>query len=105
MRPLSGLYEDTGPAAADEASLAYFGSSVRSMGEGGSIPFMASLGQRYPDVQFLATGVLGPESNAHGPNEFLHIPTAKAVTSCVAHVLDAHARSGSPTVGVSGRSS
>lgn len=92
-------------AAADEASLAYFGSSVRSMGEGGSIPFMASLGQRYPDVQFLATGVLGPESNAHGPNEFLHIPTAKAVTSCVAHVLDAHARSGSPTVGVSGRSS
>jgi acetylornithine deacetylase/succinyl-diaminopimelate desuccinylase-like protein len=78
-------------AAADEASLAYFGNGMRSMGEGGSIPFMASLGQRYPGVQFLATGVLGPESNAHGPNEFLHVPTAKAVTACVAHVLDAHA--------------
>jgi acetylornithine deacetylase/succinyl-diaminopimelate desuccinylase-like protein len=79
-------------AASDEASLAYFGHDARSIGEGGSIPFMASLGKRYPDVQFLATGVLGPESNAHGPNEFLHVPTAKAVTASVAHVLDAHAR-------------
>jgi acetylornithine deacetylase/succinyl-diaminopimelate desuccinylase-like protein len=78
-------------AAAEAASRAYFGGGLRSMGEGGSIPFMASLGRRYPEVQFLATGVLGPESNAHGPNEFLHVPTAKAVTSCVAHVLDAHA--------------
>jgi acetylornithine deacetylase/succinyl-diaminopimelate desuccinylase-like protein len=37
------------------------------------------------------TGVLGPDSNAHGPNEYLHLPTARAVTTAVAHLLDAHA--------------
>jgi acetylornithine deacetylase/succinyl-diaminopimelate desuccinylase-like protein len=73
--------------ALEEASLAYFGAPPRLMGLGGSIPFMAELGLRYPGTQFVATGVLGPESNAHGPNEFLHIPTAKALTACVAHVL------------------
>jgi hypothetical protein len=53
---------------------------------------MSMLGERYPDAQFLITGVLGPESNAHGPNEFLHLPTARKVTACTAHVIDAHAR-------------
>ena len=73
--------------ALDHASLRLFGSPARSLGLGGSIPFMAELGARYPTTQFFATGVLGPESNAHGPNEFLHIPMAKAVTAAVAHVL------------------
>jgi di/tripeptidase len=50
------------------------------------------LGQRFPKAQFLITGVLGPQSNAHGPNEFLHIPTAKRLTACVARVLRDHAR-------------
>jgi hypothetical protein len=58
-----------------------------TFGEGGSIPFMGMLGARYPDAQFLITGVLGPQSNAHGPNEFLHISYAKALTACVAKVL------------------
>jgi acetylornithine deacetylase/succinyl-diaminopimelate desuccinylase-like protein len=62
------------------------------MGEGGSIPFMGMLGQRFPRAQFLITGVLGPQSNAHGPNEFLHVPTGKKLTACVAHVLAAHHR-------------
>jgi acetylornithine deacetylase/succinyl-diaminopimelate desuccinylase-like protein len=57
------------------------------MGEGGTIPFMAMLGKHFPDAQFLITGVLGPHSNAHGPNEFLHIPYAKKLTACVARVL------------------
>ena len=61
------------------------------MGEGGTIPFMAMLGSRFPDAQFLITGVLGPGSNAHGPNEFLHLPTGRRVTAAVALVLDAHA--------------
>jgi acetylornithine deacetylase/succinyl-diaminopimelate desuccinylase-like protein len=74
-------------AVLEEASTAYFGAPPRSMGLGGSIPFMASLGARYPGTQFLATGVLGPESNAHGPNEFLHVPTARSVAAVVAHVL------------------
>ena len=56
------------------------------MGEGGTIPFMGMLGEKFPKAQFLITGVLGPHSNAHGPNEFLHIPTGKRVTACVAHV-------------------
>ena len=61
------------------------------MGEGGSIPFMGMLGEKFPEAQFLITGVLGPGSNAHGPNEFLDIPTAKRVTCSVAHVLAVHA--------------
>jgi di/tripeptidase len=60
------------------------------MGEGGSIPFMAMLGERFPKTQFVVTGVLGPHSNAHGPNEFLHIPTAKRVSTCVAMIVAAH---------------
>jgi acetylornithine deacetylase/succinyl-diaminopimelate desuccinylase-like protein len=79
-------------AAIDEASKAAFGAPARSMGEGGTIPFMAMLGARFPAAQFVITGVLGPGSNAHGPNEFLDLPTAKAVTVAVAHILDAHAR-------------
>ena len=61
------------------------------MGEGGTIPFMGMLGNSFPKAQFLITGVLGPGSNAHGPNEFLHVPYAKRLTACVAHVLAAHA--------------
>ena len=64
------------------------------MGEGGTIPFMAMLGKHFPDAQFLITGVLGPHSNAHGPNEFLHVPYAKKLTACVADVLAAHATRG-----------
>jgi hypothetical protein len=62
------------------------------MGEGGSIPFMGMLGERFPSAQFAVIGVLGPGSSAHGPNEFLHVPTAKRVTGCVTRLLDAHAR-------------
>ncbi len=76
----------------DRASRAFFGGEPAYMGEGGSIPFMDMLGKRYPKAQFLITGVLGPNSNAHGPNEFLHIPTGKKLTSCVAHVLADHHR-------------
>jgi acetylornithine deacetylase/succinyl-diaminopimelate desuccinylase-like protein len=71
----------------DAASQAFFGKPATTWGEGGSIPFMGMLGQRYPNAQFLITGVLGPHSNAHGPNEFLHISTGKNVTACVAQVL------------------
>ena len=60
------------------------------MGEGWSIPFMGMLGEKFPDAQFLITGVLGPGSNAHGPNEFLHIPTAKKLTCCVAEIIAKH---------------
>ncbi|HEV7688831.1 MAG TPA: M20/M25/M40 family metallo-hydrolase [Acidimicrobiia bacterium] len=79
-------------AAVDGASRAAFGADPRYVGEGGTIPFMGMLGRSVPEAQFVITGVLGPGSNAHGPNEFLHIPTAEKVTEAVAHLLDAHAR-------------
>jgi acetylornithine deacetylase/succinyl-diaminopimelate desuccinylase-like protein len=72
------------------ASQATFGRPPAYTGEGGSIPFMAMLGERFPQTQFVITGILGPHSNAHGPNEFLHIPTAKRVTAAMAHVLADH---------------
>jgi acetylornithine deacetylase/succinyl-diaminopimelate desuccinylase-like protein len=74
----------------DEASRTFFGPPPAYMGEGGSIPFMGMLGEKFPGAQFLITGVLGPHSNAHGPNEFLHIPTGKRVTACVAKVIADH---------------
>jgi acetylornithine deacetylase/succinyl-diaminopimelate desuccinylase-like protein len=73
------------------ASREFFGRDAMYMGTGGSIPFMGMLGERFPGTQFLVTGVLGPQSNAHGPNEFLHIATAKRLTACVASVLADHA--------------
>lgn len=93
---------DTGPgwnAPAEEpwlaesvhrASHTYFGKDAVCMGEGGSIPFMGMLGKKFPQAQFLITGLLGPGSNAHGPNEFLHIPTGKKLTACVAQVIADH---------------
>jgi acetylornithine deacetylase/succinyl-diaminopimelate desuccinylase-like protein len=78
--------------ALNEASQAHYGKPAMWMGEGGTIPFMAMLGEKYPQAQFLITGVLGPQSNAHGPNEFLDIEYAKKLTACVADVLAAQAR-------------
>ncbi len=74
------------------ASREFFGRDAMYMGTGGSIPFMGMLGERFPGTQFLITGLLGPKSNAHGPNEFLHIETGKRLTACVARVLADHAR-------------
>lgn len=71
----------------ERASQTYFGRGAVTWGEGGSIPFMGMLGARYPNAQFLITGVLGPHSNAHGPNEFLHVPYAKKLTACIAQVI------------------
>jgi acetylornithine deacetylase/succinyl-diaminopimelate desuccinylase-like protein len=81
-------------ASISRASEATFGKPVAMMGEGGSIPFMGMLGKKFPRAQFVITGVLGPHSNAHGPNEFLHIPTGKKVTAAVALVLADHYRQG-----------
>jgi acetylornithine deacetylase/succinyl-diaminopimelate desuccinylase-like protein len=74
----------------ERASQAAFGAPAMFMGEGGTIPFMGMLGEKFPGAQFMITGVLGPHSNAHGPNEFLHIPTGKRVTQVVAQVVADH---------------
>jgi acetylornithine deacetylase/succinyl-diaminopimelate desuccinylase-like protein len=78
-------------ASIENASLAAFGRGAAMMGEGGSIPFMGMLGEKFPRAQFVITGVLGPHSNAHGPNEFLHLPTGKKVSGVVAQVIADHA--------------
>jgi len=76
--------------AIDDASRAFYGKPAMYMGEGGSIPFMGMLGEKFPGAQFMITGVLGPHSNAHGPNEFLHIDMGKKVTASVARVIAEH---------------
>jgi acetylornithine deacetylase/succinyl-diaminopimelate desuccinylase-like protein len=72
------------------ASRHAFGRDAVSLGGGGSIPFLRMLGERFPKTQFFVTGVLGPHSNAHGPNEFLHIDYATRLTECVSLVLADH---------------
>jgi len=73
------------------ASQRFFGRPAMYMGMGGTIPFMKMLGDRFPGVQFVVTGVLGPKSNAHGPNEFLELATGKRITACMVQVIADHA--------------
>ena len=73
--------------AIERASKEYFNQMPCTIGEGGTIPFMAMLGKQFPEAQFVITGVLGPQSNAHGPNEFLHIPFAKNLTCCISSII------------------
>jgi acetylornithine deacetylase/succinyl-diaminopimelate desuccinylase-like protein len=75
--------------ALDDASSELFGRPAAYMGEGGTIPFMAMLGAKFPQAQILVTGVLGPKSNAHGPNEFIDIGYAKKITAATARVIAA----------------
>jgi acetylornithine deacetylase/succinyl-diaminopimelate desuccinylase-like protein len=74
------------------ASQQVFGRDAVHVGCGGTIPFMGMLGKQFPRTQFFITGVLGPHSNAHGPNEFLHVEYAKQLTTCVSLVLADHAK-------------
>lgn len=75
----------------ERASKTWFGKPAVFMGEGGSIPLMNLLAGKFPAAKFLVTGVLGPGSNAHGPNEFLHLPMARRLTGVVAEALTAQA--------------
>ena len=88
----SPAFEPWLAAAVEDASRTHWGSPVASCGVGGTIPFMGMLGTPMPDAQFLLLGVLGPGSNAHGPDEFLHLPTVRRVTKAVADVIVAHGR-------------
>lgn len=76
--------------ANDRASHLFYDKPAAYIGEGGTIPFMGMLGEMYPEAQFMISGVLGPKSNAHGPNEFLHIDMVKRVTGCIASIIASH---------------
>merc|ERR1712154_194551 len=80
-------FEDWLLESMQKASQSYFGKPAQFTGEGGSIPFMGQLQRKFPESQFVITGILGPNSNAHGPNEFLHIDFTKKVMCSVAHIL------------------
>jgi len=71
----------------NDASQSHFGAGVGYIGQGGTIPLMNLLSLGFPKAQMMVCGVLGPQSNAHGPNEFLHVPYAKKITASVAHVI------------------
>ena len=79
-------------AATDAASREFYGKEACYHGIGGTIPFMSMIGEQFPQAQFLITGVLGPNANAHGPNEFLHIPFAKQLTCCLVRIVEEHYR-------------
>ena len=76
--------------ALDAASNTHFGAPVGFIGQGGTIPLMSMLANGFPRAQMMVCGVLGPKSNAHGPNEFLHVPYGKKLTASVAQVMAAH---------------
>ena len=82
--------------ALDDSAVRRFGQPAQLFGVGGSIPFIAVLGEMFPQAQFVVTGVLGPGSNAHGPNEFLHLAFAEKLTNCIADILHAEATRPSP---------
>ncbi len=75
--------------ALNTASKAQYGAPVGYIGQGGTIPLMSMLAQGFPQAQMMVCGVLGPKSNAHGPNEFLHVPYAKRLTAAVSQVIAA----------------
>ena len=76
--------------ACENASQTFFQKPAMFMGEGGSIPFMKILAKKFSEAEFFITGVLGPYSNAHGPNEFLHLEMAKKLTACIASIIALH---------------
>ncbi|MDH3300637.1 MAG: M20/M25/M40 family metallo-hydrolase [Acidimicrobiia bacterium] len=79
-------------SALDEACRTHFGQDLQLYGEGGTIPFMGMLGDKFPAAQFVITGVLGPGSNDHGPNEFIDVAYAEKLTRALTQVLDASTR-------------
>ncbi len=88
--------------ALNAASRAHFGASCGYIGQGGTIPLMNMLSQGFPKAQMMVCGVLGPKSNAHGPNEFLHVPYAKKLTAAVAQVIASLPADGAPAAAAVG---
>jgi hypothetical protein len=82
--------------AIEQSSLCYFNKSAGAIGEGGSIPFIPDLAAQFPHTPCWVTGVLGPKSNAHGPNEFLDIPYVCRLTACLSYVLAAQSPENKP---------
>ena len=85
-QPIAPWFEQ----AINNASLTHFGNKAKFWGSGGAIPVVSMLAESYPQAQFMVSGLVGPGANAHGPDEFLHIPAAKKLTCCLASIIDDH---------------
>lgn len=83
-------YEPWLESALEEASQTFYGAPCGYNGQGGSIPLINMLQENFPAAQMLVCGVLGPNSNAHGPNEFIHLGYVRKLTACLAMVLAKH---------------
>jgi len=86
-QPIAPWFEQ----AINKASLTHFGNKAKFWGSGGAIPVVSMLAESYPQAQFMVSGLVGPGANAHGPDEFLHIPAAKKLTCCLASIINDHA--------------
>ena len=71
----------------NNASKNFYDREYGSYGMGGSIPFLSQLGGLYPNTFIVALGLLGPQSNAHAPNESVNLTYAKKLTMCMSHIL------------------
>ena len=70
-----------------EASQHYYKKNPLAIAEGGTIPLMGMLSKAFPSAEFIVTGILGPESNAHGPNEFLHVDYTRKLIAAMTLIL------------------
>jgi cysteinylglycine-S-conjugate dipeptidase len=82
------VIDATGPAyeaARSAFTSAWDGAAPVDMGVGGSIPFIATFQETFPEAAILVTGVEDPYSGAHGPDESLHLGEFARV--CLAEAL------------------
>jgi len=81
-------YEGWLQAGIDKAGADFFGGKkTGSYGMGGSIPFLAELEKMYPQTQIVALGLIGPQSNAHAPDECINLTYAKKLTCSLSHII------------------
>lgn len=78
----TGKYFDAARAAFKEA---WDGADPVEVGIGGSIPFIATFQEMFPEASILVTGMEDPNSKAHGPNESLHL--GEFARACLAEAL------------------
>ena len=76
-REAGPAFDGTQATPASQAALwamstAWRGEAV-SVGQGGSIPFIATLKEVFPDAEVLVTGIEDPDTRAHSEDESMHL--------------------------------
>ena len=70
-----------------KSSMFLFGSECYNLGSGITIPFVNMLNEKYKNCNMFVSGLLGPKSNAHSPNECLNIDYSIKLTVALAHLI------------------